>query len=398
MMNNHQIGVGHWQCSPLERKLVNEVLDSGRLSYGTKSQELEKRFSLAHNCKYGVLSNSGTSSLQVALQALKEIHNWQDGDIVLVPSLTFVATINVILHNRLKPVLIDVDPESYNLTYSSDLHRLFTMAREFNIRAIMPVHLFGQPAEIDVISEAAKSFGIKVIEDSCESVRATRYGQPVGSFGDIGCFSFYVAHLIATGVGGIATTNNPDYAKKMRSLVNHGRDGIYISIDDDNETSREIIERRFRFESIGHSFRITELEAALGLAQLASLDEMIQTRQQNASYLSEALAPLQDLIQLPTISPGSTHSFMMYPIVLRQESKQNLTFHLESKGIETREMLPLTNQPIYKNLFVEDAYPVAKWINQNGFYVGCHQGLSRDDMERIADEVFSYFGKQRVTR
>lgn len=389
------IGVGTFSVTDKMRSYVNEVLDSGRISYGPKSTELEKKFSRMHACDYGVLSNSGTSSLQVALQAMKEIHNWGPEAEVIVPAVTFVATLNIVLHNDLTPVLVDVEPGTYNMDPMA-----LEDALSKNTKAIIPVHLFGQPADVYSIRSIADEYSdrfqtdrIKIIEDSCECVLATHYHQPVGSLGDIGCFSTYVAHILTTGVGGMATTNNPEYAVKMRSLVNHGRDGIYISIDDDDGVSDQkramIAERRFKFVSVGHSFRITELEAALGLAQLDDLDEIIEKRNKNAEYLSTCLSS-ETWLQTPTTHEHNTHSFMMYPIVILEEPKWGLCHYLESNGVETREMLPLTNQPIYYSMFSESDYPVAEWINNNGFYVGCHQDLTKGDLNHIAETIRRY--------
>jgi dTDP-4-amino-4,6-dideoxygalactose transaminase len=384
------IGVGAFHVTRKMRALVNEVLDTERISYGPMSQQLEWDFANLHECYYAVLSNSGTSSLQVALQALKELHGWRDGDEVIVPALTFVATVNVVLHNRLTPVLVDVDPLWYGISPSGIQDAITPRTR-----AILPVHTFGQPAQMTRIMEIARRHNLSVVEDSCECMfvgEGVGY-QRVGSFGDVGCFSTYVAHLLTTGVGGIATTNNPELAALMRSLVNHGRDGIYISIDDDDASGdrlREIVSRRFRFERIGHSFRITELETALALGQLDGWHEMIAKRNENAAYLTRRLRHI-NAIQLPAIRPDAQHAFMMYPIVLYERDKRGLVEHLEANGVETREMLPLTNQPCYRGMFREDDYPVAQWINQSGFYVGCHEHLTTDELDYIAAIIGDYF-------
>lgn len=387
-----QIGVGTFAVSPKMRQYVNDVLDSGRISYGDFSRLFEKDFAALHGSQFGVLSNSGTSSLHVALQALKELRGWQDGDEIIVPAVTFVASVNVILHNRLKPVLVDVDPTYYEL----DAERIESAITE-RTRAIMPVHLFGQPCDMTSIKDIADAHDLAIIEDSCEAMFVKHNGKPCGAWGDVGCFSTYVAHLICTGVGGIATTNDAALAGKMRSLVNHGRDGIYISIDDDdcltNGERREVIARRFHFESIGHSFRITELEAALGLAQLETWREMIAQRQENARYLLRGLEPYQDELQLPQVRPLTDSAWMMFPIVLRHERKARLCEWLEARGIETREMLPLVAQPCYAGLWDANAYPVAQWIDRSGLYVGCHQDLTTADLDRIVKAIGEYFTK-----
>ncbi len=388
-----QIGVGTVTISDTAKKYVQEVLDSGRLSYGPFLKRLEKEFAQTHNCSFGVVSNSGTSSLHVALQALKELHCWQNGDEVLVPAVTFVATSNIVIHNNMTPVFVDVEKEYYGIDPKKIEEKITPRTR-----AIIPVHLFGMPCEMDTISAIAKKHNLKIIEDSCETMYAMYKGQMVGSLGDIGCFSTYVAHLLITGVGGINTTSNTKYQTKLRSLVNHGRDAIYISIDDakgkQGEKLREVIEARFRFTSIGHSFRVTEMEGALGVAQIEILPEIVQKRRENAAYLFKKLKSFEEYMQLPKIRPDAEHSFMMFPIVMKSESKNRIVEFLEANGIETREMLPLINQPIYQKLFgiKEEDYPVAKWINESGFYIGCHQDLTTEDLIYIV-ETFKKFYK-----
>lgn len=386
----NRIGVGTWKCSPRERELVNEVLDSGRLSYGPMSRKLEERFAEIHGSRFGILSNSGTSSLQVAVQAMKEIHGWKDWDEVIIPAVTFVATANVVIHNKLTPILADVDSMTYNISMPLALDSVDSR----RTKAIIPVHLFGQPADMSYLT-MFKHKHLLVIEDACEAAFASQLDYPVGSWGDIGCFSFYVAHLLTTGVGGMSVTSNPEYAAKMRSLVNHGRDGIYYDID--TEATREVINRRFKFETIGHSYRVTELEAALGLAQLETYENMLQKRHDNAAYLCLGLHQLDSYsggpLRLPLQLGGTVHSWMMFPIVVEKESKWPLVNFLEANGIETREMLPLTNQPCYAGMWNEDDYPVAKKINESGFYIGCHQDLEKDDLDRIITTIMEYYGE-----
>jgi len=321
------------------------------------------------------------------------MHHWQDGDEVITQSCTFVATVNVILHNHLTPVLVDVEPDYYGLD-PTKLEQAITP----RTRCVIPVHLFGQPCDLTRITEITQAHRLKVIEDSCECMFATHANQAVGSWGDIGCFSMYIAHLLATGVGGLGTTNDPDYAVRMRSLVNHGRDSIYLSIDDDDDltgdTLREVISRRFNFEHIGHSFRITELESALGLAQLETWHEMIAQRQANAGYITRGLAHLGDRIQLPRTRPDTTHSWMMYPIVTLDTPKHDLVNYLEMNHIETRDLLRLTNQPCYRGLWDPNDYPVAQWLNESGFYVGCHQDLVESDLDHIVNTIGDFFASE----
>lgn len=380
-----QIGLGTFRATPKMRKLVNQVLDSNRLSYGPMCQEFESRFAALHGCKYGVLSNSGTSSLLVALQTLKELHGWEDGAEVIVPALTFVASVNVILQAGLKPVLVDCECNFYGIDTD-----LLARAVTQNTRAIIPVHTFGQPCDMGVVSLMADIHRLRIIEDSCESMAVKHHGRPVGRWGDIGVFSTYAAHLLVTGVGGIATTNNPDYARVMKSLVNHGIDLTELPTGEAYDPTW--LARKFRFTRVGHSFRLTELEAALGLAQLDDLPAIICKRQQNAAYLTEGLKPLEDRLQLPKVRPNTEHSFMMFPLICRQAGTRDaLCQHLEKNGIGTRLMLPLIRQPVYNGLWEPDDYPVAGWIDANGFYLGCHQNLSRDDLDFVVEKVGEFF-------
>jgi dTDP-4-amino-4,6-dideoxygalactose transaminase len=335
--------------------------------------------------------NSGTSALQVALAALKETYGYEDGDEVLVPATTFIATSNVVIQNNLKPVFVDVDPRTFNINPSEILKKITPRTR-----AIIPVHLFGLPASMFEIKGIAYKHGLHIIEDSCETMFANHFEVPVGSFGDIACFSTYVAHLIVGGIGGIVTTNNRNLASLCRSLMAHGRDGIYTNIDhddsDDVDLRRQMIERRYRFERIGYSYRATELEAAIALSELERWEENIRIRRDNADTLTYLLKDL-DMLQLPIIPAGMTHSFMMYPMVLKSGDRDSLLMYLEENGIETRYLFPLLDQPVYQKLFPGEAekYSVAQHLAKQGFFIGMHQGLNGDDILYIANVIHRYF-------
>jgi dTDP-4-amino-4,6-dideoxygalactose transaminase len=389
------IGMGDYQADDLTRRYVNEVLDSGRLTYGPFTVRFEQEFAKLHERRFAMFCNSGTSALQAAVHALKRVDGWADGDEVLVPTITFVASSNVVIQNRLVPKFVDVDPNYFEL----DLDQL-EAAITPRTRAIMPVHLFGQSCDMEPILDIARRHRLRVIEDSCEAMFVQHAGHPVGSLGDVACFSTYVAHLLTTGVGGLAATNDPDIALKIKSLFNHGRDSIYVSIDDDDDLGdaghlREVVSRRFNFTDVGYSYRATELEAAIGLAQLQDWEGIIRPRQRNAEALTEGLSGLSEYLQLPAVRPGTEHGFMMYPLVVREGkvNRDKLIMHLESHGIETRYLMPVINQPVYGELYgdLESTYPVAKRLNRDGFYIGCHQLIGTDDIAYIIDVFQSFF-------
>jgi len=390
------IGVGTLTISDTAKKYVNQVLDANRLSYGPFTRKFENLFAAHHGCRYAVMSNSGTSALLVALAALKRKYDWQDGDEIIVPALTFIATSNVVLQLNLRPVFVDVDPVYYGI--NPDLIESKITART---KCIIAVHLFGHPCDMDPIMKIASRHKLRIIEDSCETMFTRYNGRSVGSFGDIGCFSTYVAHILTTGVGGLCTTNDPGLAVDIRSIINHGRDAIYISIDDDKDKAAEefemIVKRRFSFVQMGYSFRVTELEGALGLAELEYAGEMMRARRSNGSFFSAQFAQYAARIQVPTIRPGSEHAFMMLPLVMKNEPKDEIVLYLENKGIETRDMVPLTNQPYYKETLgiKEEDYPVAHWINRSGFYIASHQGLTSRDRQYITDAFSAFFSKRQ---
>ena len=389
---DYQIGVGGLVLSEYEKQLVKEVLDSNHLTYGPMTKRFEQEFAKSHKVKHALFMNSGTSALHVALAALKDRHGWSDGDEIIIPAVTFVATANIVLHNNMIPVFVDVEPDTFNIDPNKIEEKITGRTR-----AIIPVHLLGLPATMQPVLGLAEKYRLEVIEDSAECMFAEYNGRSVGSMGTIGCFSTYLAHFIVTGVGGLATTNNSELAVDMRSLMNHGRDGIYLSATDDEglngQALEEVVARRFSFIHVGHSMRCTELEAAIGIGQLAKSKEIIRRRQEIAATFTQGLEEFEDRIQLPTCPPDRTHSFMLYGIVLKNESKIKLVNHLEHLNVETRDLLPLITQPIYKRLYgkLEDKYPVARHINESGFYIGCHPYMSDDEVGFIIEAFRDFF-------
>ena len=343
-----------------------------------------------------MMCSSGTNALHIAVQLLKEEYNWEEGDEVIVPSITFVATSNILLHLGLKPVFVDVDDR----TYSMDPEKIENAITE-KTKGIIIVHLCGCPADMDRILPIAKKYNLKIVEDACESMFAKYKGKYVGTMGDIGCFSTYTAHIITTGVGGIMVTNDDKYANLMHSLMNHGRDPIYLHIDDDKDENKdltEIVDKRYKFDRVGHSSRLTEMEGAVGLAQLEIKDEILKKREENARLLSKLLAPFEKDLQLPSFPYDCVHVFMMYPIIIKNPNirKRDLVQFLESKNVETRDLLPLINQKPYVERFgnLEDKNPVAKHINQNGFYIGCHPELNEEDIEYMCSVIKEFLGRK----
>jgi dTDP-4-amino-4,6-dideoxygalactose transaminase len=247
---------------------------------------------------------------------------------------------------------------------------------------------------------------LKIVEDGADAHFALYDGTTIGSWGDMTAFSTYVAHTIMTGVGGITITSNPRYAEILRSLIAHGRSCTCASCvaaspdqvckkrftGDDDE-----LDKRFCFERMGYSYRVGELEGALGLAQLERSDEIMDMRRGNAKRLNELLAPYQNDLQLPIYEAKYDHTFMMYPLMIKSDrfTRKQIAGFLETNNIETRPLFPLLNQPLYRKLYgnLEDQYPVAKEISRKGFYIGCHHGMDERDLVYIKDVFGKFFAE-----
>ena len=388
-----KIGVGYASVTDIEKKYVMDALDSQRLSQGKYVAKFEKQFANMHGHRYGIMCNSGTSALHLAILALKEKYNWEDDAEILVPAITFIATSNAVIHAGLKPVFVDVDIHSYNMA-PDEIEKHITE----KTRCIIPVHCFGMPCEMDRISEIARKHDLRIIEDCAEAHFAKINGKTVGSFSDIMACSTYVAHTLTTGVGGVMCTSEPELAEILRSLVAHGRACTCercIASDANQVCPKRLktdMDRRFTFVRLGYSYRVGELEGALGLGQLERADEIMDARHENAEYLIRGLEPVEEYIQLPRHPENIEHTYMMFPILVKREcprTKNEIVKYLESKNIETRPMLPLLNQPIYKEIFgdIEKDYPNAEYIDKNGFYIGCHHGLGKEELDREIEAV-----------
>lgn len=396
-----KIGVGYASVTEVEKRYVLEALDHQRLSQGKFVSAFEKKFARMHGHQYGVMCSSGTSALHLALEALREVDGWEDGSEVLVPAVTFIATSNAVLHAGLKPVFVDVDPVTYNMN-PDEIEKHISGKTV----CIIPVHCFGMPCDMSRIMPIARRHGLRVIEDCAEAHFARVDGKTVGSFSDIMACSTYVAHTITTGVGGVMCTSERNLMEILRSLVAHGRactcerclasDGTMVC----PKRMETEIDRRFMFVRLGYSCRAGELEGALGLGQLERADEIMEARRRNAGALIDGLAPFEDLIQLPRCPGNVEHTYMMFPILIKRGSgiqREAFVRYLEERNIETRPMLPLLNQPVYKALFgdIEKEYPVAEYINKLGFYIGCHHGLTRADTDYELQVIGAYLKEIR---
>lgn len=390
-----RVYVGEFKLGKKEKKALIEVIESGRLSEGKKTFEFEKAWADYIGTKYSVAVNSGTSALIAGLCALKHKFGIKDGSKVITTPLTFIATINAIIHSGLKPVFVDVDKKTLVITPENIKEAL---EKEEGVSIILPVHLMGYPADMNQINRLAKEHNIVVMEDAAQAHGSIYKGKKVGSLSELGVFSFYIAHNIQAGEMGAITTDDYGILRLLKKIKAHGRmcecsvctrsKGICPPLD--KYKGEDDFDPRFYHDMIGYNFKIMEFQAALGLTQLKKADQIFQKRNFNLKYLNRGLADLSDVLQLPIYS-GDV-SYLAYPIIIKNPkivSRLNLRRSLEKNGIETRPLFGCipTQQPAYS--FLKKEYtgklPNAEFIGKNGFYIGCHQYLNKGDLDYIID-------------
>ena len=369
-----RVGVGEVRITRQARLNVIDVLNRHRLTYGLYSEEFERRVALLHGKRYACLVNSGTDALRIGLLAMKERFSWSNFNVIL-PALTFISSLNAVRQAGLAPRFVDIELDTYGI----DPDQL-RFNEQFDA-AIMPVHLFGQPVKPEVITWA-RSMNLRIIDDSCETMF-----QRGCSDGDVSCFSTYACHVITSGVGGVAATSDPTLATLIRSFANHGRDSIYTSIDQ-ALGNKQVMDGRFRFEREGYSSRLTEMEAAIGCAELDDWEQNIAKRRRIAGELVRQLSDLP--LALPRV--GGAH--MMFPIRCEDAAtRDRLVQHFESAQIETRPLLPLLSQPYVLKEYgdLRPQFPNATRAETTGFYVGSHPNMSMEDVARIVDAAHDFF-------
>ena len=315
-----------------EIEAVAEVLRSGRYVQGPKVKEFEERFADYIGTRYAVATNSGTAALHISLAAA----GVGTGDDVIVPALTFFSTATSVIHNNAIPIFADIDRETYCLD-AGDMEKRITE----KTRAVIPVHFYGHPAEMDSVMEIAQVHNLLVIEDAAQAHGAEYKGQKIGSLGNIGCFSFYATKNMTTGEGGMITTNDADIAEKARIIRNHG-----MTSHDDHT-------------ALGYNYRMNEISAAIGLVQLSKLDKLNEIRTKNSMYLLNELRGV-GWLNLPKIKPYVKHAFFWCPVRV-DEGKlgmktKDLMAKLRERGVEVRHryVAPLYKQPM---LLKQNAYP-----------------------------------------
>lgn len=366
---------GDLRVGPIARRYLNESLDRNWVSEGPNVRLFEARFAQKFGYGHAVAVSSGTDAGLVAVASLRE-DGFRPGDEVITPALSFVASANCILAAGFIPRFVDVELETLNINPG-----LLEAAIGPRTRAIQVVHTMGKPCAMDRIMEIARRHRLVVLEDCCEAHGATLGGRVVGSFGETGTFSFYAAHIICSGEGGMITTNNPRRAGLCRSIRSHGRrDGQLY----------------FHFDRIGFNSKMNDLEAAVGLEGLENFDETFSIRRRHLERLWALLSDLEDRLILFRDGPGEVICPHAFPLVLRDASRsiEPLYRHLEARGIQCKTLfgsLPTQHNAFRFLGYREGAFPVAERIGRTGLHFGLHQYLKDEQVDILAAAVRSYF-------
>lgn len=345
-----------------EKEYVNDCLDSGWISSAGKYVELfETRFAEFCGVKHGIACCNGTVALHATLAAL----NVQPGDEVIVPTLTFVATANAVSYCGATPVFVDSENDTWNLDPARVAAKITPRTK-----GIIAVHLYGHPARMDALKEIARAYDLFLLEDAAEAHGATYEGQTVGSLGDAAVFSFYANKIITTGEGGMVVTDNDALAERVRRLRGQGLDPA----------------RRYWFPIIGYNYRMMNLAAAIGLAQLEKIDEQLKLRAQIAALYQENLRGIDGLTWQHEQS-WARHIYWMFNVVLEPDNwgeRDEVMAKLEEKGIETRPVFyPMHVLPPYLNAARAEKFPVADRLAGNGISLPTWGGLKDIEISYI---------------
>lgn len=346
-----------------ELEYVSDAVKSGWVSsQGKYVQGFEKKFAKYCGVNYGVSTASGTVALHLALASL----GVGKGDEVIVPALSFIAVANAVTYTGAKPIFVDSEP----YTWCIDPSKIEEKVTQ-NTKAIIPVHLYGHPCEMEPILELASRYSLCVIEDAAEAHGAEYKGRKVGSLGDAACFSFYGNKIITTGEGGMVVTNNPKLAERAKLLKNHGM-------------SRR---KKYWHPVIGFNYRMTNMQAAIGLAQLEKIDMILEKKRAITAHYSSLLDRVDSLI-LPPEATWAKSAYWVYSVLIKEDAtitRDELAKRLKNKGVETRPFfIPIHKMPPYRN---KEIFPVAEDLSHRGVNLPSFANLMEHEIETICTYI-----------
>jgi dTDP-4-amino-4,6-dideoxygalactose transaminase len=361
-----------------EIQAVMETLRSGWLTTGVRVRQFEEDFAHYVGSQHAVAVNSGTAALHLALDAV----GVKEGDEVLVPTMTFAATAEVVLYFRAKPVLVDCRHDTMNLD-PDQIEKVITS----RTKAIIPVHIGGQPCDMDRILEIARERHLKVIEDAAHALPTRYRGRLVGTIGDITCFSFYATKTITTGEGGMATTDNPEWAERMRIMSLHG-----ISHD---AWKRYTAEGSWYYEILypGYKYNLTDVAASLGIQQLKKADRFWELRRRCVDWYNDGLKDVPE-VSVPYVAPEVQHAWHLYVIQLNLEmlriSRNEFIELLKKENIGTSvHFIPLHLHPYYRNTFGYRPadFPTASSVFERIISLPLYPKMTETDVQRVIGTV-----------
>jgi dTDP-4-amino-4,6-dideoxygalactose transaminase len=397
LMKN-KIKIGDFKITEEEKKAIMEICEIGRVTEYKKTNEFEKKWAEKIGTKYCIALNSGTSALIAGLYALKHLSNDKRKKVITSP-VTYIATSNAIRLSGLEPIYADINPKTFDIL-PKGIEKILSENNPEEFLAILPVHLMGYPCDMIEINRIAKKNNLFVFEDAAQA-HGTKYnGRTLGSFGDLADFSFYIAHNIQAGELGAITTNSLEIRNLVRRIKSNGR-----SCDCDictrargicpkrNNKSEEDFDPRFTHDILGFNFKANEFSTALASIRTAEMGSINERRREIIQYLNQELEKFSEFLQLPEYSDKV--SYLGYPLILKKGSRKEVREKLEKKGIETRILfgcIPL-QQPSFSDLKskYEGKLPNAEYIGKKGFYIGCHQYLTKENLDYVIncfEEIF----------
>ncbi|MFA6253149.1 MAG: DegT/DnrJ/EryC1/StrS family aminotransferase [Patescibacteria group bacterium] len=357
-----------------EKREVLKVLNSGHLSLGPYYKKFEASFAKKIGVKYACAVNSGTAGLHLAMLCA----GIKPGDEVITSPFSFVASANCILYVGATPIFVDIDPITYNID-PLEIEKKITP----KTKAILPVHIFGQSANMTVIVKIAKKYNLKIIEDACESLLASHNGQQVGTFGESAVFAFYPNKQMTTGEGGMLVTNKKEIYELACSLRNQGRGENMQWLD---------------HERLGYNYRLDEMSAAIGLVQLKKIDWLIKERRKIANLYQKFFSPHHDLIQIPQINKGNTHTWFVYALKIKDKKikTDQLIDKLRKEGISSKPYLPSIHLfKFYQDKFgfKEGDFPISEEISRYSLAMPFYIGLKEKDVKHIVNKLIKILKK-----
>lgn len=359
-----------------EVKVINQVLSTPFLSFGPRVKEFEKQIADFVGTKYAIAVNSGTSGLHLCVKSL----DIKEGDEIITAPFSFVASANCALFERAKPIFVDINED----TLCIDVNKIEEKITK-KTKAILPVHIFGHPCEMDKIMALAQKYNLAVIEDACEALGSEYKGKRVGAFGELGVFAFYPNKPITTGEGGIVVTNDEKLAKLCQSLRNQGKG------DSDPWLC---------YERLGFSYRMSELNAALGVVQMERVDEMLKKRQRVAELYNQRLSEIEG-IKIPYVAPDVKISWFVYVIRIDSEKfsradRDKIIKKLGNRGINCRDYLPPIHlQPLYVKMFgyKKGDFPITEKVSELTIALPFYNNLPEKEINYICDSLESIIKK-----